>query len=85
MDYVMDMDVLDGLRIIHKARQQKTEERMFKLYAGIFPKMEEKNYMSFEEFYKPKKELEDERTSTEILKDVDAIINKHRGNWGEGN
>lgn len=78
------MGVDDGIELILKAYHCKDEEKAFKLYTARYQHMTEKDHITFEEFYKPNKQLSGRKSAKEILEDVKGILNTFKKE-GEGN
>ena len=71
------MDAEDGIDLMNKAFEKRNENKFWEIYLTIYPSMTTKNFVSFEEFYKPaeeeRREIED-KTKSEILEDVKEIL-----------
>ena len=77
------MNAEDGADLILKAFDKRNEERSFELYKSKYQWMDENNFVPFEKFHSPSKEVrgrhsqtpESPQTEAEILADVEAILN----------
>lgn len=50
VNYIMQLNYLDGLDIIIQGFKKEREERLYQQYVVLYPLMNEKNFISFEEF-----------------------------------
>ena len=50
VNYIMQLNYLDGLDIILQGFKKEREERLYQQYVVLYPLMNEKNFISFEEF-----------------------------------
>lgn len=48
----------------------------WRLYCSIYPYFSEKTFVSFEDFYKPRKKEEPKHTAKEILAKTESILNR---------
>ena len=80
IDFVLDMNVEDGTRIIRKASEKYAEDRAFRLYAARFANYTEESYIPFDDFYKPNQAEVSTQSAEEILEDVKELLDSHR--WG---
>ena len=70
----MDLDIKTGIGLITKALEEKHKKQAWDLYIAKYQHMNQENYISFEEFYNPKKEKEDKRTAEEIIKESEDLL-----------
>lgn len=71
---VNQLDLIDGVELIAKARESQIEEKAWDLYLAKYQHMDEESYIRFDEFYNPKKSINKELTSEEILLDVKELL-----------
>lgn len=50
IDYVMNMDMIDGVDLINKAMEEKEEQRIWSVWLARLSNMDKKNYVSFEQY-----------------------------------
>ena len=79
IEYIMRKEIEDGYDFIKVAYEADKEEKIWQLWANLYPNMTKENYISFEEFKStiiPSGEVEIENLDTEeILSRVNNIIN----------
>jgi len=68
-------------RLISKAFDRNDEEKAWQLYVVNHPNMTEEDFIPFKEFYKPNKQVEEARTSEDILKEVKELLSNNKGKW----
>lgn len=84
LDYISRLPIKNVTRLLNKAKEEKEKGLAWDVYLTIYPNMNKETYISFEDFYKPKKKIEiPTKTEAEILTDVKEIINTFNG--GENN
>ena len=72
----METDYYDGLQLIAKAKDRRTEDRQWQLYCGVYPHMDKDSFVSFENFFKkPAKQPEAiaRRTKYQILEEANKL------------
>lgn len=77
IDYVLNMDVEAGIEQINKVYEKETEQRSWEMYLTKFPNMTQSDYISFDDFYKPKRTVTpppSKKKKQEILDDAEAIL-----------
>lgn len=62
------------MELISKAYKEKIKDRVFTLYANIYPNMDEDNFISFDEFYTIMT-VDNKRDTDEILDEVKQLLN----------
>nr|DAY22809.1 MAG TPA: hypothetical protein [Caudoviricetes sp.] len=62
------------MELISKAYKEKIKDRVFTLYANIYPNMDEDNFISFDEFYTIMT-VDNIRDTDEILDEVKQLLN----------
>lgn len=80
MEEINNLEILDGIHLIAKAREKEVEEKAWDLYLAKYTMMDEESYVPFDEFYKPKQPIEN-KTAEEILNDVKETLNTFKGRW----
>jgi hypothetical protein len=50
MGYILKLPYRQAFKLINKARKEKNEKRLFRLYAALYPNFDQKTFMSFEEY-----------------------------------
>lgn len=50
VNYMMQLNYDDGLNIILQGFKKEREEKLYQQYVVLYPLMDEKNFISFEEF-----------------------------------
>lgn len=78
IDYVMEMDVADGLSLILKAIEGDNKDKLYLQYVQMVCWMDKDNYISFEEFYKnnTKQMTAKKVTKEEAYKNANNILEK---------
>ena len=82
LGYIMDMDYSDGWLLMLKAQERRNEDRMYALYAALYPNFTDKTFITFKEFYKqqrPKKAATQPKTREQIFDEVNAMRDKYFG------
>jgi len=74
-------DLIDGIELITKAYEKQAEEKAFKLYAAQYAWMDDKNFVTFNEFFNPDKQVTDNRPASNILSVVRTLLNANKGGW----
>jgi hypothetical protein len=84
MDYINNLDWIDGIELINKAILKQRERQEWEMWLTLYPNMDKKNFISFEKFKsnqrsakpkKPKKVLTDD----EIIEKAEEIRKIHQG------
>ena len=81
MSEINELDLMDGIELIAKAREKREEEKAFQLYTARFTYMDQESYIPFEEFYKPQQEVAENKSTEEILQEVRETLNTFKGKW----
>lgn len=68
------LDLYTAMELISKAYKEKIKDRVFTLYANIYPNMDEDNFISFDEFYGIMT-VDNKRDKDEILDEVKQLLN----------
>lgn len=72
---MLNLSFEEGIELIQKAIEKQAEERAFQLYVACYPWMTEKDFIPFEEFYKPhSKVVTNNQTADEIILEVKNIM-----------
>jgi len=50
MDFVMKMDLFDGLKLYEKAREKRSEERLYQAWVSLYPHFSKDNFVSWEDY-----------------------------------
>lgn len=77
IDYVLKMDVEAGIAQINQVYEKENEQRNWEMYLTRYANMTPDNYVSFDDFYKPKRTApppHSKKTKQEILDDAEAIL-----------
>ncbi|MBU3098387.1 MULTISPECIES: hypothetical protein [Clostridium] len=76
IDYVMDLDINEGIEQITQAYRMDAEDKLYKQYLIDYGNMDKEHYMSFESYkekaFKPKVVVT-EKNVKEILKEAERI------------
>lgn len=80
IEYIMNMDIEDGLNIIIKAFKNDTKDKLYELYLTKYPNMDRDNYISFEEFYKKctVTQVNTNKSKEEIYDNVKNILKNNK-------
>ena len=74
INFVLNLDYELGIKLINKALEKQQEDRMWLLYAGIYPNMDKKTFVPFEKFFKKPKDIKvSKRPAEEILQEAMEI------------
>lgn len=76
-----ELCLIDGIELIAKAYEKQAEERAFKLYAAQYVWMNEDNFVTFNDFFNPDKQVTDDRPASNILSEVRTLLNTNKGGW----
>lgn len=49
-DYVMEMELSEGLHMIAKAYEKRTDNRLYSLWITLYPHFTEENFLNFSQF-----------------------------------
>lgn len=77
IDYIMQLNYYDGLNIIIQGFRKEREEKLYQQYVVLYPLMDEKNFISFEEFldkFSIENKQETQHSKEETRKKVKEII-----------
>lgn len=77
IDYVLQMDVEAGIEQISKVYEMEQKQQNWEMYLTRYANMTEKNYVSFDDFYKPKRPATppaSKKTKQEIIDDAEEIL-----------
>lgn len=73
------MDIETGVALIVKAFQEQNKQRCWDLYVTRYAWMTEETFVSFEDFYKESKPVEQEPIDHEkVMNDVKEILDSFR-------
>lgn len=50
IDFVMHMDLLDGLELYAKAYEKRREERLYQAWVSLYPHFNKDNFVSWEDY-----------------------------------
>jgi hypothetical protein len=50
IEFVMHMDLADGLKLYAKAREKRQEERLYQAWVSLYPHFSKDNFISWEEY-----------------------------------
>ncbi|WP_054028135.1 hypothetical protein [Bacillus sp. FJAT-28004] len=82
IDYVLQMDVEAGIEQINKVYEMESKQQSWEMYLTRYANMTQENYVSFDDFYKPKQTVsppQSKKTKQEILDDAESILAAFRG------
>lgn len=77
IDYILNMDIEAGIEQINKVYEMETKQQSWDMYLARYASMTQENYVSFDDFYKPKRTApppHSKKTKQEILDDAEAIL-----------
>jgi hypothetical protein len=74
IEFLYTLDLYTAMELISKAYKEKIKDRVFTLYANIYPNMDEDNFISFDEFYGIMT-VDNKRDKDEILDEVKQLLN----------
>ena len=74
IEFLYTLDLYTAMELISKAYKEKIKDRVFTLYANIYPNMDEDNFISFDEFYGIMT-VDNKRDKDEILHEVKQLLN----------
>ena len=69
----MDMDIIDGWRLIAKAKERQKENKMWLLYCSIYPNFNKDKFITFEEFCKKSTKKISTKSTADIVKEAKEI------------
>ena len=72
----MELDAVDGWKIIQKARERKARDKMYLLYVSIYSNFTKDNFMTFDDFIKKSTTKITAKTKEQIVEDVEKIRQK---------
>lgn len=78
-DYVIRLPISKITRLLEKAAEKKQLEKAWELYVVRYQWMNKENYITFEEFYNPEKQVTENKSEAEILAEVKEILDGFRG------
>jgi hypothetical protein len=50
IDFVMHLDLIDGLELYAKARKKRQEERLYQAWVSLYPHFDKDNFISWEDY-----------------------------------
>ena len=50
IDFVMRLDLIDGLKLYAKAREEKQKERLYQAWVSLYPHFSKDNFISWEDY-----------------------------------
>lgn len=78
MSFVMQLDSETLIELIDKAREKDIEEKLWQRWLTELPRMNEDNFISFDEYKKQSFKRNEQETSTkseeEVLEDANKIL-----------
>lgn len=73
IDYVLNMPITDGAKLIRKAREEKDREEKWLQFCVIQPWLKDKN-MTFDKWYNPPKQtIRTKKSKAEVIDLAEAI------------
>jgi hypothetical protein len=73
---------IDGIKLINKAIEKRSEQREWDMWISVYPDMDKKTFISFEKFknkiYAPK-QTQNVLTKNEIIEKSEEIRKLHQG------
>lgn len=82
----MDMNIYTGVDLINKARSEKDDDRLFSMWVSLYPNMDKKTFVSFQDFKKKSTEpatKKQVKTKEELLAEAEKIIRVTKLKRGE--
>ena len=79
MNYILKMPFYKAIKLINKAREENQRDKLFLLYTAVYPNMDEKTYLSFEDYLEKltgSNTSYDMRSKDEIMKEMNEIEQK---------
>ena len=73
MNYISKLPIKSGIKLIYKALEKREEQKAWDMWLTLYPRMNEKTYFSFTDFYKNKLKPISTRPTDEILAEVEEI------------
>lgn len=73
IEFVLNLDIGAGTELIVKAVEEERKDKVFKLYASIYPYMDEESFISFEEFY-ISMTTDNNKSVDDILEDTKSLL-----------
>lgn len=70
IDFVLKLNWISGIELKEKASQEKQKEKLFSIWLAVYPYMNKKDFVSFEQFYekcKPQNIAFTKRSADEML------------------
>ena len=74
----MELDYFTGWGMIKKAKERQDENKMWLLYANMYPNFTKKTFIKFEDFYKKSRSEVSNKATEQILQDVEEIRKKFK-------
>ena len=72
----MNLDILEFLQFVKKALEKREEERLWNMWVSVYPSMDKKSFIQFNDFYekqRTKKVENTQKTKEEMLSEVEEI------------
>lgn len=75
--YVLKLPIAQITKLLINAYEKQSEEKAWQLYLTKYQHMTEENYVPFDEFYKPKRVEETNKSAENILAEVREMMNSN--------
>jgi hypothetical protein len=50
MDFILQMDLIEGLELYRKAREKRNDERLYQAWVSLYPHFSKENFISWEDY-----------------------------------
>ena len=73
----MNLEYMQGLELCVEATKQKDDDRLFSMWVSLYPNMDKKSFVSFQDFKKKSTEpatKKQVKTKEELIADAERII-----------
>jgi hypothetical protein len=74
IEYIMNMEIEDGLNLITKAYKNDTKDKLYQMYVIHSAFMDKDNYISFEQYYNNATRQVKIENKDEVYNKVDNIL-----------
>ena len=84
IDFVMRMDLIDGLELYAKAREKKREDRLYQAWVSLYPLLGKDNFVSWEAYRDMQNTVQvqvpvSKKSAEELIAEADAIKRQIEG------
>ena len=74
IDFVMHLDLIDGLKLYAKAREEKQKERLYQAWVSLYPHFREDTFISWEDYRDRHIHMPATAATTAIIKSAEQLI-----------